>query len=81
MVAQTPTAAAGAAAGQVVKDENGQEPLAYAKLWGKLEDQTFYAYVVTLPTTLGRGSASKKGAKDFIDLGSSKALSREHGGK
>lgn len=72
MPAQTSTAAAGAPA------SDGQEPLAYAKLWGKLEDKNYYAYVVALPTTLGRGSAAPKGA-GFIDLGGSKALSREHG--
>lgn len=58
------------------------EPCAYAKLWGQLEGKPFHTYVTALPSTLGRGSTATEGAKKpagFIDLGRSKALSREHG--
>jgi len=58
------------------------EPCAYAKLWGQLDGVPFHCYVTALPSTLGRGSAQTEGARKpagFIDLGRSKALSREHG--
>lgn len=59
------------------------EPCAYAKLSGKLGGEPFNCYMMELPTTLGRASAATEGDKKpagFIDLGKSKALSREHGG-
>lgn len=58
------------------------EPCAYAKLWGQLEGKPFHTYVTALPSTLGRGSTATEGDRKpvgFIDLGRSKALSREHG--
>lgn len=61
---------------------DNDEPCAYAKLWGQLDGAPFHCYVTTLPSTLGRGSAQTEGARKpagFIDLGRSKALSREHG--
>lgn len=58
------------------------EPCAFAKLWGQLDGAPFHTYVTQLPSTLGRGSQATEGARKsagFIDLGRSKALSREHG--
>lgn len=57
------------------------EPIAFAKLWGQLDASPFHCYVTSLPSTLGRASAATEGtSKDgFINLGRSKALSREHG--
>ncbi|CBJ48988.1 conserved unknown protein [Ectocarpus siliculosus] len=57
------------------------EPCAFAKLWGQLDGAPFHTYVTQLPSTLGRGSQATEGARKsagFIDLGRSKALSREH---
>eukprot|EP00903_Cladosiphon_okamuranus_P020156 g18505.t1 len=57
------------------------EPCAYAKLWGQLDGKPFHTYLTALPSTLGRGSTATEGNKKppgFIDLGRSKALSREH---
>ncbi|CAN0547150.1 unnamed protein product, partial [Ectocarpus sp. 12 AP-2014] len=51
------------------------------KLWGQLDGAPFHTYVTQLPSTLGRGSHATEGARKsagFIDLGRSKALSREH---
>lgn len=65
-----------------VSTTKDDEPCAYAKLWGQLEGKPFHTYVTALPSTLGRGSTATEGAKKpagFIDLGRSKALSREHG--
>lgn len=62
--------------------DNGEEPCAFAKLWGQLDGAPFHCYVTALPSTLGRGSQATEGARKpagFIDLGRSKALSREHG--
>ncbi|CAM9174973.1 unnamed protein product [Chrysoparadoxa australica] len=53
------------------------EPCAYAKLWGKRQDEDFVAYIKELPVKLGRsrmGTTSEEG----IDLGPCKALSRHH---
>lgn len=60
---------------------NGEEPCAFAKLWGQLDGAPFHCYVTALPSTLGRGSQAEGARKPagFIDLGRSKALSREHG--
>lgn len=60
------------------------EPCAYAKLLGRLDGQQFNCYVMALPSTLGRssGTAASDGERKvagFIDLGKSKAISREHG--
>lgn len=58
------------------------EPCAFAKLWGQLDGAPFHRYVTALPSTLGRGTNATEGANrspGFIDLGRSKALSREHG--
>ncbi|CAM9495771.1 unnamed protein product, partial [Ectocarpus sp. 8 AP-2014] len=57
------------------------EPCAFAKLWGQLDGAPFHTYVTQLPSTLGRGSQATEGGRKsagFIDLGRSKALSREH---
>lgn len=59
-----------------------EEPCAYAKLWGQLDGKPFHTYVTALPSTLGRGSTATEGegkTDAFINLGRSKALSREHG--
>lgn len=58
------------------------EPCAFAKLWGQLDGLPFHCYMTNLPSTLGRGSNATAGSRKppgFIDLGQSKALSREHG--
>lgn len=58
------------------------EPCAFAKLWGQLDGVPFHSYMTSLPSTLGRGSTATEGPRKppgFIDLGRSKALSREHG--
>lgn len=60
------------------------EPCAFAKLWGQLDGLPFHCYMTSLPSTLGRGSIATQGSRKpagFIDLGQSKALSREHGEK
>lgn len=61
-----------------------EEPSAYAKLLGRLDGQQFHCYVMALPSTLGRSSGTSATEGDrkpsgFIDLGKSKAISREHG--
>lgn len=61
-----------------------EEPCAYAKLLGRLDGQEFQCYVMSLPSTLGRSSGTSGTDGDrkpagFIDLGKSKAISREHG--
>ncbi|CAM9967338.1 unnamed protein product, partial [Choristocarpus tenellus] len=55
-----------------------EEPQAYAKLWGRRGDDEFSAFVVSLPTKLGRVSSSSVDDPSFISLGDSKALSRVH---
>ncbi|CAN0271035.1 unnamed protein product, partial [Ascophyllum nodosum] len=60
--------------------EKEDEPIAFAKLWGQLDTSPFHCYVTSLPSTLGRASAATESAskEGFINLGRSKALSREH---
>lgn len=69
--------------GSMSKGQN-DEPCAFAKLWGQLDGLPFHCYMTSLPSTLGRGSIATQGSRKpagFIDLGQSKALSREHGEK
>lgn len=66
----------------MVAQHDEEEPCAFAKLWGQLDGKPFHCYMMSLPTILGRGSTATEGSRKpagFIDLGKSKALSREHG--
>ncbi|CAM9201904.1 unnamed protein product, partial [Discosporangium mesarthrocarpum] len=47
-------------------------------LWGRKGEEEFSAFIMSLPTKLGRESSSSTGDTGFISLGDCKALSRNH---
>mmetsp|Transcript_7893 Transcript_7893/g.10388 ORF Transcript_7893/g.10388 Transcript_7893/m.10388 type:complete len:257 (+) Transcript_7893:122-892(+) len=57
----------------------GDEPEAYAKIWGKKRDSSeINGYVTSLPTKLGRFTIENQKCQDIICVGETKRVSRIH---